>query len=222
MSETFELELAWAPVAAVGDDHRRAAVVGEDVIGRYRQPHRRYHSVSHLVWVTRHITTLTNDPTTLGPVDTAVAFAAAFFHDAIYDPHADAGCNEERSAALATIQLQSFGWPAERVADIAAIIRATAGHLDDGGGEVAATTAVVLDADLAILGADARGYQAYATGVRAEYGHLDDATWRAGRSTVVEALAARRPLYRTPGARLRWEDAAHANLAAELASLRAR
>ena len=42
-------------------------------------------------------------------------------------------------------------------------------------------------ADLAVLGADVAGYDAYVTGVRQEYRHVDDATWREGRAAVLGA-----------------------------------
>lgn len=230
MSDTVELELAWAEVAA-GADRRLAAALLDDLVGRHRQPHRRYHGVRHIVWVLRHIDDLVADGCV---VDRPVALAAAFFHDAVYDPQATD--NEARSAVLADTQLRSLGWPEPRVAAVASIVRATAGHLvdandsdDDGedrdSSDVAAITRdptcdVVLDADLGVLGADPAAYLAYTTGVRAEYGALDDDTWRQGRRAVVEALLGRRRLYRTAPARRRWGERARANLSGELASLR--
>ena len=69
---------------------------------------------------------------------------------------------------------------------------------------------------LAILGAPAEVYAAYARAVRAEYAHVPDAAFAVGRGAVLTALLDRPQLFRTPrGARL-WEAAARANLAAEL------
>ena len=82
--------------------------------------------------------------------------------------------------------------------------------------------AVLLDADLAVLGSEPAAYQAYVTGVRAEYGHLDDERWRSGRAAVLRGLLDRDPLYSTATGRERWERRARANLAAELATLEAR
>ena len=78
---------------------------------------------------------------------------------------------------------------------------------------------MLLDADLAVLGAEPAAYQAYVTGVRAEYAHVDAAAWRTGRAAVLRDLLARRPLYATEPARARWEARAGANMAAELATL---
>jgi predicted metal-dependent HD superfamily phosphohydrolase len=81
-------------------------------------------------------------------------------------------------------------------------------------------TAVVLDADLAILAAEPSRYQAYATGVRAEYAHVDDASWRTGRTRVLRAFLERPAIYLTAPMQ-RQEHRARANLAAELSSLAA-
>ena len=99
--------------------------------------------------------------------------AAAFFHDAVYDPTAHD--NEEQSARLAERVLAGLGWSPARCAPVGALVRATATHeaADD-------DAAVLLDADLAVLGSDAGGVPAYVTGVRAEYAHLDEASWRPG------------------------------------------
>jgi predicted metal-dependent HD superfamily phosphohydrolase len=78
---------------------------------------------------------------------------------------------------------------------------------------------VLIDADLAVLGSEPAAYQAYVTGVRAEYASVDDAAWRRGRSEVVRDLLDREPLYATEPARRRWEARARANLTAELATL---
>ena len=90
----------------------------------------------------------------------------------------------------------------------------------DGRGPGTNDTAVVLDADLAILAAEPSRYQACATGVRAEYAHVDDAPWRTGRTTVLRAFLERPAIYLTAPMQ-RQEHRARANLAAELSSLAA-
>ncbi len=79
---------------------------------------------------------------------------------------------------------------------------------------------MLLDADLAVLGADPAAYAAYVSGVRHEYAHVDDGAWRVGRGRVLEGFLAAEAIYRTPTARDWWESHARANLAAELATLR--
>jgi predicted metal-dependent HD superfamily phosphohydrolase len=207
VSDELELRAAWTE--AIGRDARCMAAY-DDIVGRHREPHRRYHGVRHVVWVVRHVHELAAEV----PLhDAAAVAAAAFFHDAVYDPPADD--NEAESAALAERVLAELGWDAERCRAVGDLVRATERHepADD------PDHCVLIDADLAVLGSDPAAYHAYAIGVRAEYFHLDDDRWRRGRADVLQRLLARDPLYATEPGRRRWQARARANLAAELATL---
>ena len=78
---------------------------------------------------------------------------------------------------------------------------------------------MLCDADLAILASGPERYQVYVEAVRAEYEHVDDRTFAAGRAAVLRGLLARDPMFSTPTGRDRWEAAARANVTAELARL---
>jgi predicted metal-dependent HD superfamily phosphohydrolase len=80
---------------------------------------------------------------------------------------------------------------------------------------------VLCDADLAVLASPPAAYAGYASAVRAEYGHLADDVFTAGRIAILEHLLALPRLYRTPTAQP-WTEPARANLTAELQLLRAR
>lgn len=215
MSDEIGLRVAWGE--HVGDGPASMAAL-DDVVGRHRQPQRRYHGVRHVTWVVRHVNELVAE---VDVTDVAAVVAAAFFHDAVYDPMATD--NEEQSARLARRVLGDLGWPLTRTARVATMVRATADHTAHrAAGEptrAALDTAVLLDADLAVLGSEPSAYQAYVTGVRAEYGHLDDAAWRAGRAAVLDRLLAADPLFATAAGRRRWAARARVNLAAERAQL---
>ena len=207
ISDEVELRAAWT--AAIGDDVA-AREAFDEVVARHREPHRRYHGVRHVTWVVRHVCDLC-DHVPVADMDAVVA--AAFFHDAVYDPRG--GDNEERSAQLAERVLEELGWDAARRRAVGAMVRATATH----SAPADTDTGVLLDADLAVLGAEPAAYQAYVTGVRTEYAHVDPEAWRAGRAQVLRGLLAHRPLYATSLARGRWEARAAANMTAELATL---
>ena len=81
---------------------------------------------------------------------------------------------------------------------------------------------MLCDADLAILAADRERYDEYVRDVREEYAHVDDADFRSGRAGVLRALTDAPWIFRTAPARTRWEEAARANVARELASSRSR
>ncbi len=228
MSDEVELRAAWDAVVSVS---HRSREVFDDLIGRHRQAHRRYHGVRHVVWVLRHAraleTAIPECATDRGGYDASVVSAAAFFHDAVYDATRDD--NEERSAMLAERELDSLGWDRSRIGVVGELVRATATHVSGASHEAAsdgsrrgptrAERHVLLDADLAVLGSEPSAYAAYATGVRVEYGHLSDDEWSAGRAAVLRRLLARDQLYGTGPARSWWESRARANLTAELASL---
>jgi len=201
----LELRVAWQQYVAPDE------VWFEAVLAHHREPHRRYHTVRHVRWVVRHVL----DLAAAAPVaDLGAVVAAAFFHDAVYDPtRAD---NETRSAGLAERALAELGWPAPRVAAVTAMVAATAGHTAHAAD---VDTAVLLAADLAVLAADPASYAEYATGVRTEYAHVPDAEWRVGRAAVLRGFTERTAIYPPVLGLDSWERQARANLAAELATL---
>ncbi|MEH3147717.1 MAG: hypothetical protein PGN34_20770 [Methylobacterium frigidaeris] len=139
---------------------------------------------------------------------------AILFHDAVYDTaRMD---NEARSAAL----LAARAGPAagtERLRAAAAMIRATAAH----GPGADPATRLMLDLDLAVLGAPPPVYAAYAAAIRLEYASVPEAAWRPGRAGVLDRFLARPRLYQTDHFHDRLEAAARANLALEAGALRA-
>jgi predicted metal-dependent HD superfamily phosphohydrolase len=207
IGDDSELRAAWTTTVGGGPE---ALAALDDVVARHRQAHRRYHGVRHVTWVVRHVQDLAGS---VDVADLGAVTAAAFFHDAVYDPRA--ADNEECSARLAERVLEELGWDAARRGRVGAMVRATATHA----APPDVDTAVLLDADLAILGAEPAAYQAYVTGVRAEYAHVEPAAWRVGRGQVLRDLLALRPLYATAPARERWAARAAANMTAELVSL---
>lgn len=203
-SHTALLATAWLPL--VGDSPA-ARAVGAELVARWTEPHRRYHTLAHLRAVLAAV-----EPLADAAADPVAVRLAAWFHDAVYTGRP--GHDEERSAQLAQASLPRCGVPPARVATAARLVRLTAAHdpdADDADG------AVLCDADLAVLaGPD---YPAYARAVREEYRHVPDESFRASRAAVLRRLLDRPRLYRTPAAYARWEAAARANLAAELAEL---
>jgi predicted metal-dependent HD superfamily phosphohydrolase len=210
-----ELEIRRAWRYTVGNAHDRTVGNAHDryvdaLLLRYSEPHRYYHTGTHIMMVIRHLhevsATVSRQPST-------ELVAAALYHDAIYDPKADD--NEARSATLAADQLAEIGWTHGRCATVVALIAATAGHVASGAGE----TAVLLDADLAILGAEPHSYSAYVTGVRAEYFFVDEERWRVGRGRILREFLDRPRIFATDYMRTELEHRARANIEAELATL---
>lgn len=185
-----------------------APEVGRELLARWGEPHRRYHDLAHLRAVLGHVDELADHA-----ADPDLVRLAAWYHDAVYK---GTPTDEEDSAQLATAELTGLGLDAAAVAEVARLVRLTAGHVTEPGdtnGEV------LCDADLAILASPA--YPEYAAAVRAEYAHVPDDAFRAGRAAVLRHLLDLHALYRTPQALAHWEAKARANLASELADLTA-
>ncbi len=189
----------------------RTGPILDDLLARYGEPHRRYHTVEHLDEAldrADHLANRAGDPT--------VVCLALWFHDAVY--RLRPGQDEADSADLAETVLADGGVDAERRTDVARLVRLTAGHgpvgPDDRDG------AVVIDADLGILAAEPARYDRYVADVRAEHGAVDDEAWRVGRARVLRGLLDRPRLFLTDGLGPDADPRARANLARELAGLR--
>jgi predicted metal-dependent HD superfamily phosphohydrolase len=182
----------------------------ERLVLRHRERQRRYHRIEHVEAVLGHIDELAVHESI---DDLSVIVAAALYHDAIHESQHPA--NERASARLARRDLTALGWDEPRVTLVGTMIEGTTTHLTPADDD----TAVLFDADLAILGADADDYRKYVLAVRDEYGHLDNAEWTAGRSSVMAAFLERQTIYATTTGRTRWEEAARANITAELTEL---
>lgn len=174
---------------------------------RYAEPHRRYHTVEHLDEVLAAVADLAD----LADDPRAVELAAVF-HDAVYDAAAAPGVNEQASAELAVEVLGDD--PAVR--EVVRLVLLTITHEVEPGDR---NGAVLSDADLSILGSSPERYDRYAADVRAEYAHVDDESWRAGRSGVLRRFLARPRLYLNDRVHDRLDAAARSNLARELAAL---
>ena len=200
-----ELRTAWHLLAGRAHDP-----LLQQLLASHREPHRRYHTATHVVWVLRHV----RDIVSAGEqaTDVHAVQLAALYHDIVYNPSATD--NEARSGTIASRAATEIGWPRERCDMVERLVLATARHVPQDVDE-----AVLVDADLAILGADPSDYSAYAIGIRAEYAHVPDDAWRTGRGEVLRGFLALPHLFTTAHMRAARESRARANITAELAAL---
>ncbi|WP_406013816.1 hypothetical protein OG520_17750 [Streptomyces sp. NBC_00984] len=203
LRERWQEALIRARGGAPGPD---PAPYAANLLARWAEPQRRYHTTAHLVAVLDHIDTLAGYA-----ADPDAVRLAAWFHDAVYRP--DRSENEERSAALAERALPEAGVPDGVTAEVARLVRLTITH-DPADGDTDGE--VLCDADLAILAAAPREYAAYAAQVREEYGFVPDDAFREGRATVLSQLLGLPRLFRTPYGAKHWEPRARQNLQTEL------
>ena len=172
----------------------------------YAEPHRHYHTGEHIA---RTLALFDGVRDRLRcPAESELA---VWLHDAVYDPRA--ADNEARSADLAEALLVA-GEAAAAVPAVRALILATRHAAPPEEHDAR----YVVDADLAILGADPAEFDRYEAQVRREYAFVPDAEWRERRPRVLRRFLDRARIYETAEfAAL--EAPARANLARSLLRL---
>ncbi|WP_026058020.1 HD domain-containing protein [Streptomyces sp. SS] len=198
--------------ARAGHEGPDPAPYGQNLLARWAEPQRRYHTVDHLRAVLDRIDELADQGGEGGELE--LVRLAAWFHDAVYRP--DRSENEERSAALAEKALTEAGLTPHEVAEVARLVRLTTSH-DPVPGDLNGET--LCDADLAILATHPDTYREYVAAVREEYGFVPDDAFRHGRAAVLRQLLALPRLFRTPYGAAAWEGQARENVERELAEL---
>ncbi|WP_019585468.1 HD domain-containing protein [Deinococcus apachensis] len=150
----------------------------------YAQPHRAYHNADHVRAVLHALDAR-------GLLTPALALAA-WGHDLVYDPRASD--NEERSAKVFGEWLREQDLSPELGEEVRRLILATR-H------DAPPTTrdeALLVDADLSILGADSRMFAAYDSAIRQEYAFVPEEAYRAGRARVLQSFLDRERIFTTP------------------------
>lgn len=179
-----------------------------DVLLRYSEPHRHYHTQQHLAECfekVQDIISLAAHP--------AEVLVGLWFHDAIYDTQRHD--NEQRSADWARSAARELGARAESAERIHELIMFTRHSAEPTGVDAQ----VLVDADLSILGAQPARFQEYETQVRSEYAWVPEAVFRSTRARILKEFLGRPRLYCTACFRERYEDQARRNLQHSLESL---
>ena len=179
-----------------------------DLCRCYGESARRYHTLDHIHSVVETARML-GDGGELPPL-----FLAIWFHDAIYDSRAKD--NEEKSAVYARIALLPLGVPDAIVRETERLILLTKSHAPTAGDRAGA---ILVGADLAVLGAPPAEYDAYALAIRQEYGWVSEAAYRDGRREVLELFLRRPRIYTSEEMFALREAAARRNLEREIAAL---
>jgi predicted metal-dependent HD superfamily phosphohydrolase len=203
-----DLETAWG---AAWRDLRLSAPVDDTLsalLARWAEPHRRYHTLQHL----RECLVLFDEHRALARRPGEVALAV-WFHDAVYDTSRHD--NEAASADWAARVLAQAGTALDAVERVRALILATR-HSQS---PATADERLLVDIDLAILGAAPSRFAEYERQIRDEYGFVPDALFREKRGEILRAFLDRPTLFATRELAARFEPAARANLAQAIAAL---
>ena len=178
------------------------------ILARYREPQRHYHTVQHLDECFARWPELRSHAAHPAEVELAL-----WYHDAIYDTHRTD--NEALSAGLARDSALGLGVAAGSAQRIADLILFTRHAIEPEGPDAEA----LVDVDLSILGAAPARFDEYEVQVRKEYSWVPEEIFRKRRGEVLEQFLARRHIYSTSKFRARYEPSARANLGRSLKSL---
>jgi predicted metal-dependent HD superfamily phosphohydrolase len=204
-----ELRERWTRLfSGLGCPGPAGEAVFADLRERYTASERHYHTLDHILAVLVTIRELGGTEK-----ESPALLLAAWFHDVIYDSRSSD--NEERSAAHARAVLLPLGVSAAILSEIERLILLTKTHtlaLQDRAGQI------LVDADLAILGAAEPDYDAYAQAIRREYAWVAEADYRRGRLAVLERFLQRPQIFTTQEMFARFESAARKNLQREMAT----
>jgi predicted metal-dependent HD superfamily phosphohydrolase len=183
--------------------------VFEEVLARYGEPQRHYHTARHLEECFAELAAVRGEAERPGEVELAL-----WFHDAVYDTKRHD--NEERSAEWARSVVAQAGLDACVGERVGALIMATrhAAEPDN------ADARVLVDVDLSILGAEPVRFDEYERAVREEYRWVPEAVFRRTRRKILQGFLERPHLFTTARMREMHERRARANLERSLVQLR--
>lgn len=191
----------WSGLGARGDG--RALM--RRLLSAYSEPQRKYHTVQHLseclALFDRHLALA---------VEPAEVEIALWFHDGVYEPRASD--NEVRSAEWAERELRGAGVAPEVIRRVKELIMATRHSAPPQGND----QTLMVDIDLAILGAPRARFDEYEAQIRAEFSWVPSPIFRRRRREVLSEFLARSPIYGTPELREEFEARARENLARAL------
>lgn len=178
------------------------------VLRAYDEPQRKYHTQQHLAECLALFDA--HRGLAIEPHEVEVAL---WFHDAVYAVRASD--NEAKSASWAEVSMRNAGVPEERIARVLDHILATRHAALPRG----ADQQLLVDIDLAILGAAPERFDEYEEQVRAEYRWVPDFLFRRKRQEILAEFLARNPIYGTQALRDALEAQARANLARSVSRL---
>jgi len=193
---------AWSALVApgAGTSGPDGIALRDELLACYAEPQRRYHTQQHLeecLALLEQVRDLAEHPEEVE--------MALWFHDAIYDVKGSG--NEERSAEWAHRALVAAGvalTAAERVRQLVPVTRhdGVPGNVDE---------QVLVDIDLAILGAERPRFDEYERQIRDEYAFVPGFLFRRKRRQILRTFLDRPVLYSTALLRERLEARAREN-----------
>ena len=203
MPEIHDWHAMWRAFGSAADD-----ALFRDLIARYSEPHRKYHTLQHLDECFARLSEIRSGA--LHPQEVELAL---WFHDAIYDVRRQD--NEKRSADWASATVLGAGLPAATAERVHALIMATRHDAEPADGD----QSILVDVDLSILGAEERRFDEYERQVREEYSWVPGMVFRFKRRGILAEFLKRPRIFHTEKFFEAYEARARANLQRSLEKL---
>lgn len=173
----------------------------EQLVNRYQEPQRRYHTLVHLGECIERLEPVLALAEHAGEVEVAL-----WFHDAVYEPGAQD--NEVQSARWARQALAAAHVSGGALSRIDALIMATRHSTPP----QTPDEHLLVDVDLAILGSAPARFAEYEAQIREEYGWIPDAQFRDRRTVLLGEFLGRPAIYGTEHFHRQFEAQARQNL----------
>lgn len=187
----------WQRLNAHGDPH----AVYDDLVARYSEPHRAYHTLAHIRRCLDEFELVKNFITRPDAVELAL-----WYHDAIYNTKAND--NEEKSAALARTMMRNAGLPdtlRQFVTDCIIATKHTAVPADP-------DICFLLDIDLSGLGQSENIFDKHGLQIRKEYEWVPERLFASKRTAILQSFLNRPNIYLTQSFRSKYEAQARQNI----------
>ena len=171
----------------------------------YQEPHRHYHTQAHIRDCLEKFDLLRDQAQHPEAIEMAL-----WFHDAVYDPYRSD--NEQKSADWATRFLRDAKAPGDFVEQVSNLILATRHAIVP----TDSNTAILIDVDLSILGADTARYDEFEAEIRREYRWVPLFLYRKKRAAILQSFLQRPRIFASDLFHARYESLARRNLRAAI------
>lgn len=201
------LNASWQRATAALGWRGDSSELRDQLLARYAEPHRRYHTQQHLaecLAMLEPVLELAEHP--------AEVEMALWFHDAVYETRRRD--NEAQSATWAQRAAQQMGSRDEVATRIHDLVMATQHSVQPANNDAA----LLVDIDLSILAASPSRFAEYEQQIRAEYAFVPGILFRYKRGAVLRSFLQREHIYGTTHFRTLFEVRARNNLQMALAA----
>lgn len=194
----------WQRIGAYGNPFP----VYEDLAARYAEPHRAYHTLSHIIHCLNEF-----KPARFFATDPDAIEMAIWYHDVIYNTRRKD--NERKSARAAQTVIKNAHLSKLFGKCVAKLIIATKhaffpGYTDK---------RIIIDVDLSILGQPEEVFDEYEQQIRQEYDWVLETVFNKKRSSILQSFLKRPTIYSTSFFREKYEAQAQQNIERSLKHL---